>query len=58
MLDASQGQEFMNLVDEARRASVLRMLRETPFVAPVVASFQMSDLDLDAAQAQTYSSNV
>ncbi len=58
MLDDGQNQEFMSLVDEAKRSSVHRLLNETPFVAPVVASFQMTELNLDKAQAQIYSSNV
>ncbi len=58
MPDGEHGQEIMNLVDEAKRSSVGRLLNEAPFVAPVVASFRMSDLGLDESQVQTYSSNV
>ena len=57
MRDGGCDQEFMNLVDEAKRSSVHRMLTETAFVAPVVASFPMSDLGIDDTETRTYSAN-
>jgi hypothetical protein len=57
MLDGGHDQKIMSLVDEAKRSSVHRMLTETPFVTPVVASFPMSDLGIDETQARTYSAN-
>ena len=58
MLDGNQTEEIMDLIDESKRSSVHRLLTQAPFVAPVVASFKMSDLGLDEAPVRIYSSNV
>ena len=57
MLDHCVNREFIERIDESQRSVISRMLTETNFVAPTVASFAIGDLNLDETQTGTYSAN-
>jgi hypothetical protein len=51
MTDSKKIDEVLAGVDEAKRATLTRLLTGTAFVAPVVASFAMDGLTVSKAQA-------
>jgi hypothetical protein len=53
MSDTQKIDEVLADVDEAKRATLSRLLTGTAFVAPIVASFAMDGLTISKAQAGT-----
>jgi hypothetical protein len=52
MSDSKNTVDALAGVDEAKRATLTRLLTGTAFVAPVVASFAMDGLTISRAQAE------
>jgi hypothetical protein len=57
MSESKKIDEALAGVDEAKRATLTRLVAGTAFVAPVVASFAMDGLTISTAQAITVAAN-
>jgi hypothetical protein len=53
MTESKKFDDALAGVDEAKRATLTRLLTGTAFVAPIVASFAMDGLTISKAQAAT-----
>jgi hypothetical protein len=51
MSDSKKIEQVLAGVDEAKRATLTRLLTGTAFVAPIVASFAIDGLTISKAQA-------
>jgi hypothetical protein len=57
MLDTDVGGELLERIDESKRSSIIKMMSETTFAAPTLASFAIGELSHDDTRTWTYSSN-
>ncbi len=57
MLDSNVSQEFVGRIDESQRALISKMVSESTFELPSVASFTIGELTEDDTRTWTYSAN-